>query len=154
MISLKGLKELWRFYSANIILSAFCILGLIIFYKFNLFILSDSILIDLTGYNSIIAGFLFTAISVLISALSNERIERLLKHKYLNKYYFSIIASLALSVISIIINLVYLYLDISILLNCILILQKTVISLTLMSSMFFIQAIYYIIKLLRKLFDK
>lgn len=153
MIELRKVKEIWRFHSSNIILLIFCLLAIIVICKFKLFILSDSELVDLTSYNAIISGFLFTAISVLISALSNERVERLMKHKYLDKYYFSIIFSLVLSILAIIINLLYMFIDINVLVDCLQLLQKIVISLTLISSMIFIQAVYYIIKLLRKLFD-
>lgn len=148
---MKKIRNIWRFYWPNIVLIIYCVAICHYLKVKGLFLVDSSKTIDLTNYNSIISGFLFTAISVLISALSNDRINRLMKHSYLNKYFFSIIVSLIFSIIAIIINLMYVYINVDAIISCLDSLQKIVISLTLISSIFFIQAIYYIIKLLYKL---
>lgn len=150
----KKLNNVYKVYRSNIILVVVNIIGCIYINVRELILLDSNKIVDLINYNSIISGFLFTAISVLISALSNDRVNRLMKHGYLNKYFMAIILSLTCSIISIIINLSYLYINVDLIFSSIVHLQKAVISFTLVGSIFFIQAVYYIIKLMSKLLKK
>lgn len=78
-------------------LLAFFILSIIIFFLLNRFINNDIVNDNDFHYNmisvaSIIGGFLFTGLGVLISAIDKERIKRLWDNNYLDDLYrFSII---------------------------------------------------------------
>lgn len=52
--------------------------------------------------SSIIGGFLFTGISILISALDKERIRRLWENNYLDNLYRSALSGIIINVISIV----------------------------------------------------
>lgn len=49
--------------------------------------LGNDFLFNLLNYASVLAGFLFTGIGILISAIGNERINRLWNHHYLDNLY-------------------------------------------------------------------
>lgn len=143
-------KKIIRFNWQNIIVAFVLIILLIIINKYNLYSISTESVIDLINYNSIIAGFLFTAASILVSTLSKDRFKRLTKYKFMDKYYFAVFTALIVSVIAIIINFICLYLKVIVI--DIVFIQKLIISLTLISSLYFIQSIYFLIKLFKKIY--
>ncbi|WP_024833847.1 hypothetical protein [Ruminiclostridium josui] len=143
-------SNIMRFFWTNIVLFFVSILSVAFLFKYNCFKVNPTQPIDLISYNAVISGFLFTALSILISALSNERIARLKKYHYIDKYFAAIIIALILSILALIINFAYLYFTIKLIIDNIDILQKIVIACSFISSVFFIQGIYYIIKTLKK----
>lgn len=58
--------------------------------------------------SSVIGGFLFTGISILISVIDKERIQRLWKNNYLDNLYRSAFTGIILNIITIIISIVLL----------------------------------------------
>ncbi|QNU67280.1 hypothetical protein EHE19_001670 [Ruminiclostridium herbifermentans] len=139
-----------RFYWSNILLFVVSVFITIILFKNNCFKIDQNKVIDLTNYNAVIAGFLFTALSILISALSNERIARLKKYHYIDKYFAAIIIALILSISALIFNFMYLFFTIKFITDHIIIFQKIVVAESFVSSIFFIQGVYYVIKTLKK----
>lgn len=57
---------------------------------------------NLLSFSGVIAGFLFTGVGILISAIGSERINRLWIHHYLDNLYYSA----ALGIISNIVNII------------------------------------------------
>lgn len=143
-------SNILRFHWANIVLFLISVLALVLLFKNNCFKIDPNQTVDLINYNAVISGFLFTALSILISALSNERIARLKQYHYIDKYFTAIIIALILSVLSIIINFTYLYFSIKVITDNIVIFQKVVVAGSFISSIFFIQGIYFITKTLKK----
>lgn len=143
-------SNILRFYWSNILLFIIASFTLILLFMNNCFKINPNQTIDLINYNAVISGFLFTALSILISALSNERIARLKQYHYIDKYFAAIIIALILSVLALMINFVYLYFSIKFVTDHLIIFQKIVITGSFISSIFFIQGIYYIIKTLKK----
>ena len=58
--------------------------------------------------SSVIGGFLFTGISILISVIDKERIQRLWKNNYLDNLYRSAFTGIILNIITIIVSIVLL----------------------------------------------
>lgn len=56
---------------------------------------------NVISYSAIIAGFLFTGISILISAIDKERIKRLWDNHYLDNLYRSAMLGIMMNVVSI-----------------------------------------------------
>ena len=63
--------------------------------------------------SAIIGGFLFTGISILISVIDKERIERLWNNSYLDNLYRSAFVGMVANVITIIVAFSLVFLDIS-----------------------------------------
>lgn len=63
--------------------------------------------------SAIIGGFLFTGISILISVIDKERIERLWDNNYLDNLYWSAFVGMIANVITIIVAFSLVFLDIS-----------------------------------------
>lgn len=63
---------------------------------------------NLLNFSSILAGFMFTGLGILLSAINMSRIERLWKHHYLDNLFFSAILEILFNVISMIGSLVIL----------------------------------------------
>lgn len=75
----------------------------------------DSILImgadfhfNMISMSAVIGGFLFTGISILISAISNERIQRLWDNNYLDNLYRAAFVGMIGNVLTIIVAIIYL----------------------------------------------
>jgi hypothetical protein len=143
-------NKIIRFYWSNIVLLIFSILIVVFLFKNNSFKLDVAHPIDLISYNAVISGFLFTALSILISALSNERIARLKEFHFIDKYFAAIIISLILSIVALICNFMYSYFSIKNIIDNIEFFQKVVVTASFISSVFFIQGVYYIVKTIRK----
>ena len=144
-MSIKKIYSIFRMYWPNILLTFFCVLFLNVLNYYDVVEVDKPI--DLTSLNSVLAGFLFTALSVMISALSNEKVALLAKHQFLNKYYYAVYIALILNVSSLVINFIIIYVyD-----NSVVFMSKWIIYLTMISMAFFMQSIHYVIKLLRYL---
>ena len=65
---------------------------------------------NLISTSATIGGFLFTGVSILISAIGNKRIERLWDHNYLNNVYRAAIVGIAANVATILAALAMLFL--------------------------------------------
>lgn len=148
---MESMKYIMRYHWQNLVL--FILTSILIFlaYQFDCFKISDEQVIDTIAFNSVLSGFLFTALSIFISALSKSRIQRLMKYNYLDKYYWAIIISLVLSLLALVINFLFIYMNFQLFVNNLVISQKVVISLTIGSIIFFGQSIYYVVKLLKKM---
>ncbi|WBW95266.1 hypothetical protein [Oceanirhabdus sp. W0125-5] len=59
--------------------------------------------------NSILAGFLFTGLGIMISGLSKEKVLRLESAGYLDKYYFAIYTAIFLNILSIVAAIMIIY---------------------------------------------
>ena len=71
------------------------------FYNFQRLINDNDFYYNCITLSSIIGGFLFTGISILISALDKDRIKRLWENNYLDNLYRSAFVGIILNVISI-----------------------------------------------------
>ena len=65
---------------------------------------------NLIATSATIGGFLFTGISILISAIPNERIERLWENNYLNNVYRSAFVGILANILNILLALTILFL--------------------------------------------
>lgn len=72
--------------------------------------LGNDIHFNLISTSATIGGFLFTGISILISAIGNKRIERLWDHNYLNNVYRSATVGIATNIATILAALAMLFL--------------------------------------------
>ena len=72
--------------------------------------LGNDIQFNLISTSATIGGFLFTGISILISAIGNKRIERLWDHNYLNNVYRSATVGISANVATILAALAMLFL--------------------------------------------
>ena len=106
---MKDLKEPWNKYKLLYIV-LFIIMGffifLIVFSKNHITYLrnicdNDDFNYNLISFNSVIAGFLFSGISILISLLTSSNLSRLWKNGYLDRMCTSGIASILSSLFSI-----------------------------------------------------
>lgn len=59
--------------------------------------------------NSVLAGFLFTGLGIIIGGLGKEKIDRLQKGGYLDKYYFAIYTAIFFNIISIIAGIIIIF---------------------------------------------
>lgn len=64
--------------------------------------LGNDLQYNLISISATIGGFLFTGVSILISALDNERIERLWNHAYLDNVYRAAFVGIGSSILTII----------------------------------------------------
>ena len=71
------------------------------FYNYQRLINDNDFYYNCITLSSIIGGFLFTGISILISALDKDRINRLWENNYLDNLYRSAFVGIILNVISI-----------------------------------------------------
>ena len=72
--------------------------------------LGNDIQFNLISTSATIGGFLFTGISILISAIGNKRIERLWDHNYLNNVYRAATVGISANVATILAALAMLFL--------------------------------------------
>ena len=72
--------------------------------------LGNDIQFSLISTSATIGGFLFTGISILISAIGNKRIERLWDHNYLNNVYRAATVGISANVATILAALAMLFL--------------------------------------------
>ena len=72
--------------------------------------LGNDIQFNLISTSATVGGFLFTGISILISAIGNKRIERLWDHNYLNNVYRAATVGIAANVATILAALAMLFL--------------------------------------------
>lgn len=72
--------------------------------------LGNDIHFNLISTSATIGGFLFTGISILISAIGNKRIERLWDHNYLNNVYRAATVGIAANIATILAALAMLFL--------------------------------------------
>ena len=72
--------------------------------------LGSDIQFNLISTSATIGGFLFTGISILISAIGNKRIERLWDHNYLNNVYRAATVGISANVATILAALAMLFL--------------------------------------------
>lgn len=90
----------------NILLLGLLIIIFIILINRKLMVLNTTFEIsdhfNILTINSILAGFLFTGLGIMISGLSRERVLRLDNEGYLDKYYFAVYTAIMLCIISII----------------------------------------------------
>lgn len=59
--------------------------------------------------NSVLAGFLFTGLGIIIGGLGKEKIDRLENGGYLDKYYFAIYTAIFFNIISIIAAIIIIF---------------------------------------------
>lgn len=83
------------------------------FYNFQRLINDNDFYYNCITLSSIIGGFLFTGISILISALDKDRIKRLWENNYLDNLYRSAFAGIILNVFSIFVAVFLLCTDIT-----------------------------------------
>ena len=83
------------------------------FYNFQRLINDNDFYYNCITLSSIIGGFLFTGISILISALDKDRIKRLWENNYLDNLYRSAFAGIILNVFSILVAVFLLCTDIT-----------------------------------------
>ena len=104
---------------------------------------------NLISTSATIGGFLFTGVSILISAIGNERIERLWEHNYLNNVYRAAAVGIAANVVTILAALatVFLVLEESVQL---LIIRTEIIS-VLISLIFFICSVFDLVFILSRM---
>jgi hypothetical protein len=103
--ALKKNKEL--FYS--VLLSVAVLAGLIIFKILNCskeFFENDALHFNILSVNAILAGFLFTGLSIIISVIDKDRIKRLADNGYLDVFYNTIFTGIAFHVLSIVFSLI------------------------------------------------
>ena len=83
--------------------------------------LGNDLQYNLIATSATIGGFLFTGISILISAISNKRIERLWNNKYLDNIYRAAFAGIFTNVLTILsaVAMVFLTIDDEVIAICI-----------------------------------
>ncbi|MBR0457333.1 MAG: hypothetical protein IJJ01_11775 [Firmicutes bacterium] len=99
----------------KLIIVLFLSVGVPVFLIQRALINIDSILImgadfhfNMISMSAVIGGFLFTGISILISAISNERIQRLWDNNYLDNLYRAAFVGMIGNVLTIIVAIIYL----------------------------------------------
>lgn len=104
--------------------------------------------INILTINSIIAGFLFTSLGIMVGFMHNNKIENLDKNGYMDKYYNSIYVGLGFHVISITLAMLGVVSSASLNINFLLILEQV----TLLGGVFFfINSIYSIQRIINRL---
>lgn len=97
----------------NIILLAFLMVAFPVAINKNLMSLNVSFEkgdhFNILTINSILAGFLFTGLGIMISGLSKDRIARLEDGGYLDKYYFAVYTSILLNILSIVSSILLIF---------------------------------------------
>lgn len=104
---------------------------------------------NLISTSATIGGFLFTGVSILISAIGNGRIERLWEHNYLNNVYRAAVVGIVANVLTILAALatVFLVLDEN---TQLLIIRAEIIS-VLVSLIFFICSVFDLVFILSRM---
>lgn len=75
----------------------------------QILLLGNDLQYNLISTSATIAGFLFTGVSILISAIANKRIERLWNNAYLNNLYRSAFIGIVANVLTIICALIMVF---------------------------------------------
>lgn len=110
---MKVLFEKLKKYKGNILLLIFS-LGLTNFLiwsgslQINV-IFSTSDHFNIITINSVLAGFLFTGLGIMVSGLSKDRIQRLEENGYLDKYYLAIYIAIFFNIISIFVAILLIF---------------------------------------------
>ncbi len=76
----------------------------------QVFLLGNDLQYNLIATSATIGGFLFTGISILISAIPNKRIERLWENNYLDNIYRSAFVGILANMLTILLALIMLFL--------------------------------------------
>lgn len=76
-------------------------------------ILGDDFQYNAISMSSVIGGFLFTGISILISVIDKDRIKRLWDNNYLDNLYRSAFAGMIANIVTIVLSFAFLCCDIS-----------------------------------------
>lgn len=97
--------------------------------------------------NSILGGFLFTGLGIIISGLGSEKIKRLQRGGYLLKYYITIFISLFFTLISLIAALLIIFTEKTDNLILLCAEQPTIF----IAVIFFMKAMVNLIKIIRKI---
>ncbi len=138
-------KKFFRKNRLNIILLFISII-IFICIKKDINVSSDNRM-DIITVNSMIVGFLFTGMSILISSIDKPRIKNLEENGYLDNYFNTMYISILCSIISIV-GSIFLVFNIYFKMNSIFyILEK----LFLISIVFFIKGMIGVIKLMQKI---
>lgn len=107
---------------------------------------------NLISTSATIGGFLFTGVSILISAVGNERIERLWNHNYLNNVYRVAIVGIVANIVTILaaLSILFLVLEEKIQLQVI----RIEIIAVLISLVFFIWSVFELVFILSRMKKK
>lgn len=97
--------------------------------------------------NSILAGFLFTGLGIIISGLDKDKISSLSIGGYLNKYYIQIYLTIVFNVISIIASILII-LESSIKTNFLLYIEQSFI---IIGVILFVKCMWDLVKIIRKM---
>lgn len=104
---------------------------------------------NIISTSSIIGGFLFTAVSILLSTLSNERIKRLWKYNYLDNLYRFAFTGITANIISSISAIILLCFTIGEDINkCIIVIEVTSL---IVGIVFFVCCMFKLFRLVKKL---
>ena len=111
--------------------------------------LGNDLQYNLIATSATIGGFLFTGISILISAISNKRIERLWDNKYLDNVYRAAFVGILANILTILsaIAMVFLTLEINIQAICI----RVEIACVLCSLVFFTWCVFDLVFILTRM---
>lgn len=100
------LKKHWKLVVFFLIMIIVCCVSIFISVKFNGYFIglykNNDFHYNLITFNSVIAGFLFSGMSILVSLISNPSIKRLWDNGYLDDLYHSGGIGIGMSVVSII----------------------------------------------------
>lgn len=104
---------------------------------------------NLISMSSIIGGFLFTGISILISTIDKERIKRLWDNHYLDNLYRSAFVGMISNVLTIFVSFLYLVCHLSTELKLVII--RIEIILVFVGLVFFVWCIKFLVSIISKL---
>jgi hypothetical protein len=102
--------------------------------------------------SSIIGGFLFTGIGILISAIDKERIKRLWEHNYLDNLYRSSFGGILCNIFTIILTFAYLCLTLSDTTKNIIICCQTI--LIVLGLVYFVWCVKQLLFILKRMKDR
>lgn len=129
----------------------FIISAIIFFYILkNNITINDNDRINIITINSLLIGFLFTGLSIIISGLEKDRIKRLNNNYYLEGFFYGIYVGVLFLCISMIISIV---LFIKLILNCC-ILKYLELSFLISGMLYFLKSVYSLFTLTEKIRKK
>ncbi len=129
----------------------FIISTIIFFYILkNNITINDNDRINIITINSLLIGFLFTGLSIIISGLEKDRIKRLNNNYYLEGFFYGIYVGVLFLCISMIISIV---LFIKLILNCC-ILKYLELSFLISGMLYFLKSVYSLFTLTEKIRKK
>ncbi|MEE1321845.1 MAG: hypothetical protein UHM85_10005 [Acutalibacteraceae bacterium] len=117
----------------------------------NIIVMGDDYQYNAISLSSIIGGFLFTGIGILISAIDKERIKRLWEHNYLDNLYRSSFGGILCNVFTIILTFAYLCLTLSEKIKIIIICCQTI--LIVLGLVYFIWCVKQLLFILKRMKD-